>query len=320
MTTLEATSKPFLTASNTAKRLIPSIPRYIRADPSNLPPMQLTDRDRRILEAVHAYDGILSEGQIRSLFFTGRTATQVRLMLLYQHGYLNRPDRRQRAALPAMIYWLSEKGAAYVAGLYGQSLSEFGWHKQPRMMQVEHDLAVNDLRILINKACQSLPHFLLNHWVPASEFHADPDKVEFVLPNKNKATRSIRPDGYCVISKSDYTSRLLIEVDRGTEDNGRITVEKLLRGFAYIMSEAYKARFGFSSGRWIFVTTSDRRLKNMKKAAEVALKQDAKLFYFTTYDRLTTETIFTSPIWFRGGDEVASTLFPVQLDGKVGYS
>ncbi|MCA0456139.1 MAG: replication-relaxation family protein [Chloroflexi bacterium] len=274
--------------------------------------MRLTDRDRRILEAVHAYDGMLSENQIRALFFTGRTATQVRLMLLYQHGYLNRPDRRQRAALPAMIYWLSEKGAALVAGLYGQHLSEFTWHKQPRMMQVEHDLAVNDLRILIQKACHSLPQFALKQWIAASEFHAAPDRVEFVLPNKSKATRFIRPDGYCVISKSDYTSRLLIEVDRGTEDNGRITIEKLLPGLAYIRSETYKARFGFSSGRWIFVTTSDRRLKNMKQAAEVALKQDAKLFYFTTFERITDETIFTEAIWLRGGDEVATTLFPVQ--------
>lgn len=312
MSSLDTVSTSTVTSQNAARRLVAPIPRYKRVDPSNLPPMRLTDRDRRILEAVHAYDGMLSEGQIRSLFFTGRTATQVRLMLLYQHGYLNRPDRRQRAALPAMVYWLSEKGATYVAGLYGQSLSEFAWRKQPRMMQVEHDLAVNDLRILINKACQSLPLFSLNQWVSASEFHADPDKIEFMLPNKSKATRFIRPDGYCVISKSDYTSRLLFEVDRGTEDNGRITVEKLLPGLAYIRSEAYKIRFGFSSGRWVFVTTSDRRLKNMKRAAELALKQDAKLFYFTTFDRIAVETIFTSPIWFRGGDEVASTLFPAQ--------
>jgi hypothetical protein len=211
-----------------------------------------------------------------------------------------------------MIYWLSEKGAAYVAGLYGEPLSELGWRKEPRMMQVEHDLAVNDLRILINKACQRVPHLTLHQWVSASEFHADPDKVEYVLPNKSKATRYIRPDGYCVISKNDYTSRLLIEVDKGTEDNSRITVEKFLPGLAYIRSEIYKARFGFSSGRWVFVTTSHRRLKNMKQAAEVALKQDAKLFYFTTFDQIAAETFFSSPIWLRGGDEVATTLFPVQ--------
>ena len=89
--------------SNGVKRLVPSIPRYERADPSNLPPMRLTDRDRQILEAVHSYDGLLSEHQIRRLFFRGRTAVQTRLMLLYQYGYLNRPNRRQRAALTTMI-------------------------------------------------------------------------------------------------------------------------------------------------------------------------------------------------------------------------
>ncbi len=312
MVSSDMASLPSVTHSNTAKRLVSSIPRYARADPANVPPMRLTERDRRILETVHAYDGLLSEQQIRHLFFTGRTATQVRLMLLYQHGYLNRPDRRQRAALPAMIYWLSEKGAAYVASLNGQALADFPWRKEPRMMQVEHDLAVNDLRITITKACQTIPHFSLNQWIAASEFHADPDKVEYLLPNKSKASRFIRPDGYCVISKGDYTSRLLIEVDRATEDNGRITKEKLLPGLAYIRSDAYKQRFGFSSGRWLFVTTSDRRLKHMKQAAENSVKNDAKLFYFTTVERITTDTIFTTPIWFRGGDEVATTLFPVQ--------
>ncbi len=292
------------------KRLLPRMSTYIRTDANNLPPMRLTDRDKYILEAVHAYDGLLSDRQIQQLFFSGRTATQVRLMLLFQHGYLNRPNRKQRAALSSMVYWLGDKGAALVAGLEGLSLEEFSWRKEPRWSQVEHDLAVNDIRISLYQACQQQTDFQLEEWLPTAEFHAHPDKVDYSLPNGTRTSRYIRPDGFCVLSKANYTSRLLIELDCATEDNARLAREKILPGIAYIRSDAYKRRFGFSSGRWLFITTSERRLKNMKRATERAAGNDAKLFYFTTMNRLTSETVLTAPIWYRGGEATPVALFP----------
>ena len=101
------------------------LPRYARVP--NPPSMRLTERDRRILEAVHSYDGMLSFPQIQRLFFTGRVETEQRLKLLYQHRYLARPDRDERRRLPEMIYWLDEKGAEIVASLSGTPLKEFPW-------------------------------------------------------------------------------------------------------------------------------------------------------------------------------------------------
>lgn len=291
------------------RRLVPPMPRYARVDEAHLPPMQLTARDKRILETIHAYDGLLSDLQIQQLFFSGKSAMQVRLMLLYQHGYLHRPNRRQRAALPTMIYWLGDKGAAYVAGLQDVPLDEFSWHKEPRLVQVEHDLAVNDVRIAFLKACTRSSDFTLEEWIPASEFHAHPDKVEFVFANGTKASRFIRPDGFCVVSKGTYTSRLLLELDRASEDNPRLVREKILPGIVYLRSAAYKQRCGYTSGRWLFITTSERRLKNMKRTTENAAKGDAKLFYFTTIDRITPETLLTEPIWWRGGEMTPTSLF-----------
>jgi hypothetical protein len=51
--------------------------------------MRLMERAKRILEAVHAHDGVLSFSQIQRLFFTGKSQTEQRLKLLYQHLYLN---------------------------------------------------------------------------------------------------------------------------------------------------------------------------------------------------------------------------------------
>lgn len=298
-----------LPATTANGQLVPRLPAYSRLNERDLPIMRITERDKQILEAVHAYDGVLSEPQIRQLFFSGRTATQVRLKLLFQHGYLSRPTRRQRAALPTMVYWLGERGAACVAGLTGQSLEEFQWRKEPRWSQIDHDLAVNDLRITFFQACEQANSFTFDEWIPQSEFWAHPDKVEYLLPGGIKASRFIRPDGYAMVTRGDYTGKFLIEVDLATEHNSRIAREKILPGIAYIRSDVYRRRFGYNSGRWLFVTTSDRRLKNMKQQTERVADKDAKLFYFTTFDRISPATLLTTPIWWRGGEETPTTLF-----------
>ena len=118
------------------------------------PAMQLTQRDLRILEAVHAYDGMLGFSQIRRLFFTGDSQAKHRLMMLYQNKYLNRPNREQRRRIPEMIYWLNKRGAEIVGSLNSLSVNEFAWRKEPRWFQVDHDLAVNNFRLDMEQACK----------------------------------------------------------------------------------------------------------------------------------------------------------------------
>ncbi len=273
------------------------------------PPMRLTARDGRILEAVHAFDGILADYQIQRLFFTGRTQMQLRTRLLYQHGYLARPDRRQRAALPAMTYWLAERGAAYLASLRGQTASELAYRKQPRWSLIPHDLAVNDVRIAVLHACQQHPALELAEWIPSSEFWAYPDTVEYRKANGKQDRRKVRPDGYFIILVDGQPRRFLLELDRATEDNPRFAREKVLPGIAYLKSEAYARRFGHASGRWLVVTTGERRMRNMREQTRLAARHDAGLFYFTTFQAVTANTVLTSPIWYPGGDTAPVPLF-----------
>jgi hypothetical protein len=305
-------SRPSQTTPTPVKRLVTPIPRYERTSPDNLPVLRLTDRDRRILETVHTYDGILSFEQLRHLFFGSRTATTNRLMLLYQHGYLERLNRRQRAAYPYMLYWLGEKGAAYVAGLSGLSLSEFSYRHEPRWSQVEHDLAVNEVRMALTDACQQEAGFELLQWIPESEFHAQPDRVEWVDATGKRDTRTLIPDGYSLLSRGAREFRFLWEMDRRTEDNPRFVREKVLPGLAYLASSPYKARFGFNTGQWLIITTGNRRLRNMKRQTEWAAKAAANRFYFTTLDQITSNTILTAPIWQRGGESKPIPLFKVE--------
>jgi hypothetical protein len=258
--------------------------------------MRLTERDRQILEAIHVYDGLLSFSQIQRLFFSCESQAERRLMLLYQHKFVNRPTYDERRRLPEMVYWLDRRGAEIVASLEGTSLSDFAWRKEPRWFQMEHDLAVNTFRLDLQAACKSSKNITLENWVPESEFWAYPDKVTYTYYDR-EMKRNIRPDGFFILNTGDHRIRYLLEIDRSTEDNPRFLREKVLPGLAYIRSKAYEERFGHRSGRWLVVTTGERRLRNMLQQAR---KGDAKgLFYFTTYERINVKSMLVSPIWQR---------------------
>jgi hypothetical protein len=273
--------------------------------------MQLTERDRCILETIHAYDGVLGLSQIRRLFFTGRSQTEERMKRLYQHRYVDRPDRRQRMRLPEMIYWLDRQGAELVSNLNGIAVSELRWRKQPRWSQVEHDLAVVDFRLDLVEACRVSAAVTLETWVPESEFWAYPDRISYTYRGR-QMRRKVRPDGFFALRAGQHQIRYLLEIDRGTEDNPRFLQEKVLPGLAYLKSDAYKARFGRPPGRWLVVTTGDRRLNNMLSQSRRAGARG--LFYFTTYDQVAVKTMLLSPIWRRADrQEPVPLLFLNQL-------
>src|SRR5690606_19381324 len=278
--------------------------------PDRPTPMRLTERDSRMLEAVHAFDGVLGNYQIRRLFFTGERQARLRLSLLFQHGYLAKPSRRQRAGLPCMVYWLAKRGAAHVAGVHGQPLRARAYRREPRWAQIAHDLAVNDFRLDVMDACVEREDCALEQWIPEGEFWAHPDRVEYKQANGTKARRLVRPDGFFVIRKGRHHSRLLLEIDCATEDNPRFAREKVRPGVAYLRSEAYRQRFGYQSGRWLVVTTGERRLRNMKRQTELAVGKDAQVFWFTTAGKITPQSVLTAPIWLRGGDDQPSALLP----------
>ncbi|HKZ40580.1 MAG TPA: replication-relaxation family protein [Candidatus Hodarchaeales archaeon] len=289
-----------------AERL-PRLPIYTRAE--NAPSMRLTERDRAILEAIHAFDGMLADYQIQRLFFQGRRQMQHRMSLLFHHGYVSRPDRKKRAAITNMVYWLGKKGANYVAGLSGQNLNEFKYRKEPKWFTLDHDIAVNDFRLQLLKACKSCGDCQLEYWMPEGEFWANPDRVEYKLPNGKRKSRYIRPDGCFSIINQGYRNRFLLEIDMATEDNPRFTREKILPGLAYLKSKPYRERFGRDGyGRWLVVTTGEKRMQNMISQANQVTEPGAVVFYFSTFDRLNNVNFLHEPIWLRGDSEEPQSL------------
>jgi hypothetical protein len=297
---------------------------------SNPPTIRLTKRDRRILEMIYAFDGMMSLRQIDRLFFSGSGGTwpRERLRMLFDNGYLNMPDSDNvhRIPLGETIYFLGKKGAALVSGLQGGVSKDLPWRRQPRWSLISHDLAVNDFRIAVMQAVQSSRSLTLHRWVPESEFWAHPDKVEYKAAGGKARIRRVIPDGFFTIRRP-HVSRprvmeelaFLLEIDMGTEDNPRFAREKVRPGVAYLHSQAYKERFGIVYGRWLVVTTSQKRLENMRAQTERAGGSD--LFTFTTFDEICSETVLSRPIWQLAGTGEANSLIPnvrVHYPGQAG--
>jgi hypothetical protein len=281
--------------------------------------IRMTQRDKRILETIHAFDGMMSLKQIDRLFFSGNGGTwpRERMRDLMNHGYVNMPDgaNEHRVPMGETIYYLDSNGAELVAGLNGELAKDFTWRRKPRWSLIAHDLAVNDFRIDVMLAAHKSRSLTLQRWVPESEFWSHPDTVEYKTANGKARKRKVIPDGFFTVRQPHVSQpgvkeelAFLLEIDMGTEDNPRFAREKVRPGVAYLKSEDYQARFGVDYGRWLVVTTGQTRLNNLK--AQIDRAGGEGVFYFTTFDDVSSGTVLKQRIWRLAGDDEVHCIIP----------
>ena len=61
-------------------------------------------------------------------------------------------------------------------------------------------------------------------------------------------------------------------------------------------------------GRYLVVTTGGIRLENMIR--HTGRVPGGEIFYFTTFDQVTAETVLTAPIWRKPGKSEPFALIP----------
>ena len=195
----------------------------------------------------------------------------------------------------------------------------FHWMREPRWIQLEHDLAVVDLRLHLQKSLLDHSSLTLSEWLHEGVFRSQTDVMEYEVEG-NGGTRRVKkgvcPDAYFVIDDEQrkktgqpYRARFLLELDNATHDNPSFGLEKALPGAAYIGSSAYKQRFGHNTGRWLIVTTAgERRMENLMHQTEEKVGRRAELFYFTTFDQVKACNLITAEIWLQGGTRKPSSL------------
>ena len=302
--------------------------------------MRFQQRDGEICQAIDHYGGVLARRHLKSLFWShAKTmrALQKRVSKLVINHYLARPTDLHRRTKPIpepTVYWLDHEGILWVAGQKGVKVNPpasqnenqmrglanrlrdqgIRWLREPRWIQLYHDLKVVDFQMATEKAIDEVPAMVLDQWVHEYQFRVNRDTVEYTIKGRDggvkREKKQVRPDSYFVIADRQRQeqglpsrARFLLEIDGGTHSRGKFVDEKVVPGLAYIKSPQYKARFGDNSGRWLVVTTGKQRMENLIEWSERAVGRNAQAFWFSFFDKLDTDNVLTEAIWWQAGTE-----------------
>ena len=112
------------------------------------------------------------------------------------------------------------------------------------------------------------------------------------------------PDGYFELGSSQGVRATFLEVDLGTE-SGAVFARKASLYLTLATSGEFSKQFGRSQFRVLVLTTSPRRLQNLR---EGVAKLTDKIFWFGTLSALSRESFWTA-VWLRPtGDQPQSLL------------
>lgn len=248
----------------------------------------VTLRDIEIISSVYKHR-FLNTDQVHMLHFLGGNKSQCvrRLQKLYHLGYVDRiRDVLVENGSRPIVYTLARRGAELAL------LTDWEPDKIKPMF-LQHTLKVNDLRILISLMTTQLEG-QLEVWHDERELWRMMHNDKVVIETQET---TLNPDAYFVLympQREGIAIRGFLEIDMGTESNAKVWTKKVLSYLEY-HEKHFKNRFGARNMRVFTVTTSERRLENLKKCTEVVGGQYR--FWFTTFKRIAEQNILTASIW-----------------------
>jgi hypothetical protein len=241
--------------------------------------MVLTDRDRRLIEAVADFGIVTREQVARHLKFGSVTRANAVLLRLSRHRYLGRRLQPSLRGTRRLTYFLGPRGLELM-GLSPESTAANGRRRWPLVSDlfIDHQLDVNDARF----AFEHLEH-------PGYEF------VRFLSDRELAAMNlPLVPDGYCEYRLSDKSYAAFLEVDRGTESRSRWTA-KVNAYLQLAHRGTFAEKFGRRFFRVLVTVPSARRRGGI--AREISKRTD-RIFWLTVHDDLLYYGPF-APIWHR---------------------
>jgi hypothetical protein len=279
--------------------------RYLR--PEKPARMRLEKRDKLVIMAVNDCR-ILRQDQVQRWLFPSRNTAQVRLQLLWQHGYLRRVFLPVRGGIQTsqILYLVDTLGVELLRDEFGYDDSQLRYSRQsiltPRFL--EHTLGLSEIRVAVELACRQ-NNYQLKKWLDEKAMKSDYDRVQF----KNTLV-PVLPDGYFIVSlPNGIDNHFFVEYDNGAEGM-KFLNRKLMAYQAYFLSGKCKAHYGTDRVRVLMIAEGGQtRLKNL---INLTSKFSAiRWFWFTSLSQLAQTDILTGPIWSR-----ADTPLPLCLISK----
>jgi hypothetical protein len=291
-----------------------------RATKKDRPGVRLTGRDLEMIKALYDYEG-LSTPQVQALLFGDnigqKTTCAVRLQKLFHNGYVWRgeiPGVWSGGRLP-FFYRAEIKGLTALPTITEFDLATVDPAAIKRAIpgKIDHFLKVNDMRIIFTLAIKSQSIVTFNRWFSERQLRSTHAK-DLVSVGQNKTEPAIVPDGYFDLWHKERrkSSHQFLEIDLASESAKSESelykdwVTKIKGYLAYHHSGLYSQRYQAKHFRVLTITTGSRRAKNLKRKTEEAGGKN--LFWFTTFDQLTSTTALLSPIWSVAGQDEPQAL------------
>ncbi len=295
------------------------LPRLGKVPEAQRPRFRLTERDRQIIMVVYQYR-ILTTNQVEALFFTPtqdkakslyNSRCRLRLQALYHAGYLKRDEQPQKMSegRKPLLYSLDVEGAKLIAQMLDVPVADLEWRRKAPVISpftLEHLLATNDVRVQVEITARR--HGLeVSKWLDDHTLRQKGTTDYVMLKNKEGSEQrvSLVPDGYFILENQEVRHHQFLEIDMGTmtgmyaKYGRRDWARKVAAYLEYYRSGKYQERYSTRSMRVLTVTTSDRRLANLKAVTE---KTGGKgRFWFTTFERLRGADPLTGLSWLKAG-------------------
>ena len=244
----------------------------------------LQDRDRRLLQELGVMRIVDRETAKVVAGFGSTTRANTRLLMLTRGGLLRRFFVGSVAFGRKAVYTLSPKGADLVQ-------AQFPGVQRPagRLVVgdrfVEHQALVNEIYLAAKYRPAPDPSYRLLRWLSFGREVADGIQL--------------KPDGYFEIQNDGQNRAMFLEVDRGTEPL-ETWQQKAGCYLQLALTGKFQQRFRQQTFRVLVVCISDRRLLHLRSTV---LKQTDKIFWFTTFELIHSQGIW-SPVWLRpSGDQ-----------------
>jgi len=277
---------------------------------------RLMERDVQVILDIYKYR-YLSVSQIAILRFPSVQTTRRRLRALTAGSYIS---GFTAPGTPETVYYLERRGAEVVASYLRVPFDSLKWVKSSRTPKdyyfLRHFLKANDFRIALTRAVDltdtgvKLLGYIPEYYGEKTDKGGAVKYIRDFVCDMHDQSMIINhtPDGVFALEKEGRAALFFLEMDRGTEaltdpEKGFL---KCLRFYLnYWVSGKYR-RYGedfkcgpFRNFRTLFVTTSQTRIDNMRRAAgsvHIDPPQIKRFIWLTTDDRLAGDSMF-EPIW-----------------------
>lgn len=283
----------------------------------------------KLLLTIHKYNGVVPKTLLKEMFWKGKTtrAMDIALKKLVNQNLIKTDgeEERRKYYIPEPVVWLASEGMAKLCAeafqvkvtppvsdkpatlaSYRKRLNKYhiGWRTTP-LSNLNHDLSGLKCRLKIEQEIEDLQGISILDWYTENKMRTLARFIDVDYPDGIKQ-KKVYPDDVAIFENTNdlingqpTIQRSLFEYDMGSRFSWENV--KARPGEAYIQSDNYKDIFGYNSGTFRIITTTEQRLKLLMEKTKNSTSRVSKYWSFTTFDEALNpqNNILTSPIWRR---------------------